>query len=300
MLARLHPSDITLLRVFRLVCESGGIAAAAERHGTSASTLSTQLIQLEQRLALKLCKRGRGGFAILPEGEIVLRLAHSLFDEMQAFVHGVSELEDSLVGELRIGIVDNTIGNPDFDLGAILRAFHQRFPHVKATVEICRPEELEEAVLDGKYDVGVGAKESQLAYLEYWPLYGERQVVCCGREHPFFEMPDRQLTSKQLRNSDWVVDHYRFPLKYPDVSSPHRLTLVSSIEAGLHMVLTGGYVGALPLHYVSSWIARGKVRVLLESELSHSLEFFAFHNPSQENVAIVSRFWSFLSEKVED
>ncbi len=82
MLGQLHPSDITLLRVFRSIYQSEGLAAAAERQGVSASPLSTQLGQLEQRLELKPCKRGRGRFETLPEGEVVLRLAEVVFDEL--------------------------------------------------------------------------------------------------------------------------------------------------------------------------------------------------------------------------
>ncbi len=294
MLGQLHPSDITLLRAFRSICESGGIAAAAERQNISASTLSTQLMQLENRLELKLCKRGRGGFAVLPQGEIVLKLAKKTFDEMQFFVHEVSKLNNSLVGELRIGIVDNTISNPHFDLSFNIRKFREQFPNVKIFVDTCPPEKLENAVVNRKYDLGIGAKHRQHAYLEYRSLLKEAQVICCGREHPFYKIPDCELKMEKLRDSEWVVDEYRFPSNFPVVTSPHQLTYVSSIEAGLHLILSGFYIGTLPTHFANNWIRKNKLRVLMESELSHQLEFFAFYNSNRKNTAIISRFWPIL------
>lgn len=59
--------DLRLLRVFRAVVESGGFAAAELELNVGRSVISRHIKDLETRLGLALCRRGRGGFALTPE-----------------------------------------------------------------------------------------------------------------------------------------------------------------------------------------------------------------------------------------
>ena len=62
-------ADLRLLRVFKAVADCGGMAAAERELGIAMSTISRHVKDLEQRLGLRLCRRGRAGFALTPEGE---------------------------------------------------------------------------------------------------------------------------------------------------------------------------------------------------------------------------------------
>src|SRR6266404_2091069 len=46
--------------------------------------------------------------------------------------------------------------------------------------------ELERAVLDGRFDLGLGACGRHSPYLAYEDMFEERQVLYCGRGHPLF------------------------------------------------------------------------------------------------------------------
>ena len=54
--------DLRLLRIFISVVEHGGFAAAENSLGITRSTISVHMSNLETRMKLKLCLRGRGGF----------------------------------------------------------------------------------------------------------------------------------------------------------------------------------------------------------------------------------------------
>jgi len=68
-LGQLSDMDIRLLRVFKSVAECGGMAAAELELNIGTSTVSRHIKDLETRLGLTLCRRGRGGFALTTEGQ---------------------------------------------------------------------------------------------------------------------------------------------------------------------------------------------------------------------------------------
>ena len=75
LLATLTDTDLRLLRVFRAVAACGGFAAAELELNINRSTISRHIKDLEGRLGVTLCRRGRGGFALTAEGEQVLASA---------------------------------------------------------------------------------------------------------------------------------------------------------------------------------------------------------------------------------
>ena len=67
----LNSGDLEKLRVFFAIVQANGIANARGVLNKDASTISRALTQLEERLQLRLCERGRQGFALTPEGRAV-------------------------------------------------------------------------------------------------------------------------------------------------------------------------------------------------------------------------------------
>src|SRR6187402_1443668 len=84
-LGQLGDADLRLLDVFRKVVDCGGLAAAELDLNIGISTVSRHLKELETRLGLVLCRRGRGGFALTREGERVYAGALGLMASVDAF-----------------------------------------------------------------------------------------------------------------------------------------------------------------------------------------------------------------------
>jgi len=63
-LGRIMDSDIRLLQVFRVVVDCGGLSASELELGIGRSTISKHISDLETRLGVKLCNRGRSGFTM--------------------------------------------------------------------------------------------------------------------------------------------------------------------------------------------------------------------------------------------
>ncbi|HLB81274.1 MAG TPA: LysR family transcriptional regulator, partial [Dongiaceae bacterium] len=64
MTPKLNDIDVKLLRVFAAIVEAGGFAAAQAQLNVSPSRISTQIADLEARLGMRLCQRGRVGFRL--------------------------------------------------------------------------------------------------------------------------------------------------------------------------------------------------------------------------------------------
>ncbi|MGL6046421.1 MAG: LysR family transcriptional regulator, partial [Vogesella sp.] len=75
-LGQVSDFDIRLLRIFKTVVECGSFSAAESVLGISRSAISLHMGDLEKRLGVCLCRRGRAGFALTDEGREVLRAAN--------------------------------------------------------------------------------------------------------------------------------------------------------------------------------------------------------------------------------
>ncbi len=79
MLNRLQESDIKLLRVFYAVASCNGFTAAEPVLRMQRPNISAAIKKLEERLDLVLCHRGRGGFQMTKEGEVVFQETKRIF-----------------------------------------------------------------------------------------------------------------------------------------------------------------------------------------------------------------------------
>ena len=283
MFTRLHPSEINLLRIFITVIECRGVASAAERLGVAPSTISTQLLQLETRLGMIVCKRGRSGFSMTPEGEHVQVEATKIFEQMQHFNQHIGNLNGSLVGELMVGIVDNTVTNKQLHVPTVLRLFQERFPNVRVTVKISSPEDIEQSVLDRRFDIGIGIRQLGLPNLEYIRLFEEQEVICCSKYHPLFNRDLDEIDHQDLTQSNWVSDYYRLPKKIPQASTPYTTSYTYNIEASLYLIFAGTHLGTLPKHYIQRWVDSGELKILKEDELSDSRNIRLPENKNTDN-----------------
>ena len=68
---RTDNADLRLLRIFMTVADARGFSAAQTLLNISAPTVSNHISALETRLGVKLCQRGRAGFRLTQEGEVV-------------------------------------------------------------------------------------------------------------------------------------------------------------------------------------------------------------------------------------
>ena len=262
-LAQVSDFDIRLLKLFRSVVECGGFSAAESVLGIGRSAISQQMSDLEQRLGLRLCQRGRAGFALTEEGREVYQSTQQLLAALESFRTEVNGLHQHLRGELNIGLTDNLVTVPHMRITAALARLKDRGPDVRVNIRMTPPSEVEQGVLDGRLHVGVVPVVGGLSGLDYQPLYDERSRLYCAVGHPLFYVDDKELADRRLNAQDAIAPTFRLPPEIQNHYGALNCTASASDREGMaFLILTGRYIGYLPDHYAEAWIKEGRLRAL--------------------------------------
>jgi DNA-binding transcriptional LysR family regulator len=218
---------------------------------------------LEQRLGLRLCQRGRAGFALTEEGREVYQSTQQLLAALESFRTEVNGLHQHLRGELNIGLTDNLVTVPHMRITNALARLKERGPDVRIHIRMTPPSEVEQGVLDGRLHIGVVPQAGALSGLDYQTLYDERSLLYCAVGHPLFYVDDQQLEDPRLNDQDAIAPTFRLP---PEVQSHYQVlncTASASDREGMaFLILTGRFIGYLPDHYAAAWVQQGRLRAL--------------------------------------
>ena len=253
-------SDIRLLQVFRVVVDCGGLSASELELGIGRSTISKHISDLETRLGVKLCNRGRSGFTMTEEGERVLGAANNLFASIDTFQHQVVEIHQYLSGNLKLAFFDQTISNPASKLSAAIGKFDDVAPAVSLDISLEPPNVIEAGVIAGRYDIGIVPIHKTSSVLGFTELYSENMLLYCGRGHPLFESGDTADIEQKIRTSKYAGLSFNSPNMI--VGQREKLTRSAEVqdEGALAMlILSGRYLGFLPDHMAKTFVDRGNM-----------------------------------------
>ena len=254
-------TDLRLLRVFRTVVERGGFAQAEAELNVTRAAISLSIADLEKRLGLRLCRRGRAGFALTDEGRRVYDALARLLTAVETFRAEVHAIHARLSGELAIGLIDNMVTMPRMRVTHALTALKRRGPDVAIRIRMAPPSDVERGVLDGRLHVGVIPELRRLQGLDYHGLYQEEARLYCAVGHPLFARADAEISADDIAAADAVM-----PAHAPaEEIAPllHRLTSTATAtdrEGVAFLILTGLYVGFLPDHVAAQWVEQGRMR----------------------------------------
>lgn len=87
-------ASLTALRVFREVAERGTLTAAAAALGYTQSAISRQIASLERAAGTPLLERRHDGVRLTPAGQIVVRRAAGVIDQIDATARELAGLPD--------------------------------------------------------------------------------------------------------------------------------------------------------------------------------------------------------------
>ncbi|ODV41677.1 LysR family transcriptional regulator [Cupriavidus sp. UYMMa02A] len=271
---RMTDVDLRLLRIFKTVADLKGLSAAESALNMNLSTISSHMTDLEKRLGLRLCERGRRGFHLTEEGHSVYQAAESLLNSVEEFRAEIGAIRHEISGELAIGVVDNTITDVQAKITDAIRAVKQKGGDLFLKMEIKAPDEIEAAVLERKINVGIGPFRIMNPGLTYLPLYTENLRLYCSHRHPLFKSAPDDINTEDLQNLDYVARGYmRESRELSDASNFKVAATVYHMEAVATLVLSGNFIGFLPEHYALQWVKHDLMRAINPAFLSHSAEF---------------------------
>jgi len=288
LLGEVGDAEVRLLRIFKSVVECGGLSAAELELNIGRSTVSRHVKDLEERLGLVLCRRGRAGFALTVDGQQVYAAALRLLAALDGFRAEVRGLQSDLVGSLALGLFDKTASNPQAHLGRAVRDFRRVAPEVTIDITVGTLNSIESAVIDGRLHLGIVPEHRRSESLEYHALFGERMNLYCGAQHPLFTAEHAALGWSDLQDYDYAG----LAFHSPNMEASHRFGLrrqasVTDQEAIATLVLSGCYLGFLPDHYAEAFVAAGRMRRIQHPECMYEVQFMAIvrRSPGPSRVA---------------
>jgi len=296
LLGNLSDADIRLLRVFRAVVECGGLSAAELELNIGRSTISRHLKDLELRLGMTLCHRGRGGFSLTPEGSQIYEAAQRLIASIEDFRHQVNDVHRTLKGQLVIAMFDKTVSNEQCQLDNAIAQYLKTAPDVQIDIHILPVNAIEKGVMDGRYHIGIIPTHRPSSSLEYLPLFGEQMYLYCGKGHPLFDQAE--TVSK-----DEVTSHRYAGMGFhsPNMEHGQQLGLTKTAvafdqEGVATLIKSGCYVGFLPDHYAAPFVSNGQFRRLRQPDLEYNCDFAAIYRKSPKPTRLVAQFIQALTD----
>jgi DNA-binding transcriptional LysR family regulator len=287
---RLTDVDLRLIRIFRAIVECQGLAGAELVLNLSQSRISASLAGLEARLGVRLCRRGRSGFALTEAGSTVYEASHELFEAVDRFCNQAGAVATNLRRVLRLGTVDAVVTNDELGLPRAIAAFRQANPSVTIDFAIAGPEELERQLVDGTRDVLIMPCTAKRSELHYLPLLEEKQSLYCARGHPLFDLPQDRITGAILSEHPFVARGYLHQFDLKRIGHHGEAATVEMMEAQLTLVLSGTFIGYLPAHYAQAWVDQGDLRALRDAHYSYNSAFYLVIQRGGAENPLIQRF----------
>ena len=297
VLGQLSDMDLRLLKVFRSVVDCGGMAAAELELNIGTSTVSRHVKDLETRLGLVLCRRGRAGFALTAEGQRVYDETLRLLASVDAFRGSIDDIHNRMGGQLDVALFDKTATNPQARIGDAIARFTEIAPEVRLAVHVGSINAIEQGVLEGNFQIGIIPAHRASKSLVYADLFDETMLLYCGAGHPLFGVSHDKLTWARLR------EHHFAGLGYhsPNMELSHRAKLSRMAtgfdqEAIATLILSGRFLGFLPDHYAQVFEERGLMKAVLPARFNYACRFVSLLRRSPKPSRAVLAFQECLEQ----
>ncbi|HCN45737.1 MAG TPA: LuxR family transcriptional regulator [Pseudomonas sp.] len=286
--------DLRLLRVFKTVAECGSFSGAESVLGITRSAISLHMGDLEKRLGMRLCQRGRAGFALTDEGREVLRASETVLVAIEGFRSEVNQMHQQLRGDLNVAIVNNLVTQPKMRITHALKAVRAEGSGVRINLSMSTPGEIERGLIDGRLHVGAVPLITPLSGLDYSLLYEERSNLYCSHEHPLFAQA-ATVTDAQLSQADAVIPAYRMTAEAIGLHQLLSFAASATDREGIaFLILTGAYIGFLPDHYAATWVEKGQMIALDPDRLYFDSKIAIAMRKGRRQNMILERFLSEL------
>ncbi|MFZ6048487.1 LysR family transcriptional regulator [Pseudomonas sp. CR3202] len=259
----LSGQDFKLLKVFKAVVEAGGFSAAQNELNVGLAAISKQISDLEIRIGMRLCSRGREGFSLTDEGQVVYQASIELFNSVDNFRDRISCAQNELIGDLSIGVIDNTIFDPNSLLISALRLIADEAPKVRMRLSVSQLDEVERGVVEGRFVAGIVPVYQRREEFDYFEMYQEQSILYCGVGHELFDRADEEIDPEVLKEYNFVNHRYAIHSAKREFFDHDNLsTLATQVEAVAILILTGRFIGFLPCQFADRLVKDGRLRAI--------------------------------------
>jgi DNA-binding transcriptional LysR family regulator len=288
---------LAAMQAFVQVVEAGSFVRAAERLGTSTSSMSRQIAELETHLGALLLNRTTRRLSLTETGQAYYERCVQLLadiDEAET-VAGAAAATPS--GRLKLTCPYNLLAQP---IGPALAEFNRRFPQVSFDVTVAdRMIDLVDEGFDLAVRIGAPGGERLVAR-----RLGATQLVVCAAPayldaHGTPQVP-AELAQQRVLTYAYVSSPYLW--RFVDGNGgEHEVRVGGPLHANSGELLVAAAVAGMgivfePDFVVGPHIARGELRRLLDGYAGARLDVWAVYPSRRHLSAKVRAFVDFLAE----
>ncbi|MFT4652645.1 MAG: DNA-binding transcriptional LysR family regulator [Kangiellaceae bacterium] len=251
MLNRLQESDIKLLRVFYAVASCNGFTAAEPVLRMQRPNISAAIKKLEERLDLVLCHRGRGGFQMTKEGEVVFQETKRIFNAFDNFVFNLKSLHDDYSGHITIVLMSGLATSIQLAVSKAVKSTMKKFDDIHVNIQTRLYNEVEHVALSGECHLVLSTYDMlKPESVTFHPV----GISCAGRlfcspTHPLAKFRDVDELPGNVNIDDYPAIGISGLSSSNYIDGNKRLsiqTFSDSFEMCMAAIMTGEYVGLLP------------------------------------------------------
>lgn len=192
--------DLRQIKAFVEVAKTLNFTRAAESLCIAQPAVSMSIGKLEEELDLVLFNRQGRQVSLTTEGEVFLRHATRILENVSTAQTEMGELKELTSGEVRIGI---TPMMSSYYFPKVIRDFRAEYPNLQLTVMGEGASNIQSQISSGEIDLGVIAGTNIPEGVTSTSFLREEIVACIPRNHPFANRPS--IRSEELLSEPLIL-----------------------------------------------------------------------------------------------
>ncbi|MET0774625.1 MAG: LysR substrate-binding domain-containing protein [Pseudomonas mandelii] len=247
--------DLTDLRLYLNILDTGNITAGAARSHLSLAAASARIRAMESSLGIDFLERGRRGVTPTPAGKALARHARPLLQQAELMQQDLAEYANGVKGQVRL--LCNTTAITEY-LPELLADFLREHPNLDIDLQELPSARITHALRQGAADLGIVSDAVDTEDLHTRPFRDDPLVLILPQDHPLSDT--ERLSFSDSLHHDYVGLNANSALAvYLEEQALHigsRLKIrirADGFEGVMRMVACGAGLAIVPLAAVNRW-----------------------------------------------
>ena len=178
--------EFTTLRLFAAVAEAGSLSAAAEKSNIAVAAVSKRISDLESSTGSQFFHRHARGMTLTPAGRALLQHARQILFGVDRMHMDLSQYALGAKGLVRVAATGSAVTQ---FLPGELKRFGDLHPNIAIDLSEWTSEQIVDAVLDGRVDMGIFIGPSGNDAIAAYPYHTDRLCLVVPKGHPLAARP---------------------------------------------------------------------------------------------------------------
>ncbi|ARM11973.1 MULTISPECIES: LysR family transcriptional regulator [Rhizobium] len=243
----MRATELSELAAFAAVARHKSFRKAGEERGVTASAVSHAVLNLEDRIGVRLLNRTTRSVSLTEAGELLLSHLDPAFGEMTAALDALNRYRDTPFGKVRIN-VPNSIG--PFVIGRVIAPLLQRNPNLQ--LEINATDRLVDIVEEG-FDAGIRFGERVTEGMIALRIKPRIRLVVVGSP-AYFETRPKPATPHELKRHLCIQNMFpsgaRYAWEFEKDGQTVSFQPTGPLSLDDHELMTQAALGGVGLAYI--------------------------------------------------